>query len=100
MICVGVEDHVGVGVEAVVIANLPHLGPIQIWLGNAKNHQQGHKTRQFNTHQIRNGSSGRLRPFPVEDAVRSVCHFGDVEISVQRNPARHFRIAMERSAEN
>lgn len=69
MVGIGKEDDIGVRVEAVVPANLPHGRSIQIWLGETKNSQDGYEADEFRQHQPADGQSRDSRPFSMEDVV-------------------------------
>lgn len=66
---IGKEDDIGVRVEAVVPANLPHGRSIQIRLGETKNSQDGHEADEFRQHQPADGQSRDSGPFSMEDVV-------------------------------
>lgn len=67
MVRIGVENHVGVGVEAVVVANLPHQRAVGVGLGEAEQHQQGDNRGDFRDH----GAVVDLpvAPWPAEEVV-------------------------------
>lgn len=52
MICVGIEDHIGIGVEAVVIANLPHQSAVGVGLSETEKNQQGDDGSQLRDHGV------------------------------------------------
>lgn len=69
MVGIGKEDDIGVRVEAVVPANLPHGRSIQIRLRETKNGQDGHEADELQQHQPADGQSRDSRPFSMEDVI-------------------------------
>lgn len=72
MICLCVEDDSRVRIEAPNVPNPPHLRPVQVWLCNGEQDQQGDSADQLEWHQPEHGCSlppladkGLVAPIPL-----------------------------------
>lgn len=86
MVCLCIENDIWVRVEAPNISDLPHLGPVQVWLRNREKHQQGDSASELKWHQPKHGrslppfaSKGLVVPVPLRIPVLdSLLHLGDL----------------------
>lgn len=70
MVGVSVENDIGIGVEPVVPANLPHLGTIQVWLSEAEDDQGRNNASEFQREKPPDSLARLLWPFSEDGAVR------------------------------
>lgn len=62
IICVGIDDHIGIAVPAVVGTFLPKTCAVEIWLCDAKEGKSGDFDGELDGKEVENGSRGS--PFP------------------------------------
>lgn len=69
MVGIGVQNHVGIRIELVLEANLPHVGAVEIRLGDAKDDQTWNHSSELGKHQPPGPSSRDLGPFAMDWAI-------------------------------
>jgi hypothetical protein len=72
VICVGIQDPVGVRVEPIHVANLPHVRSVQIRLRNSKDDKDRDEADQLQAHEPPHGLTSLLWPFSMDDMVAAL----------------------------
>lgn len=67
VVCVGVNDLVGIAIPAMVGAFLPEFGAVEVWLCNAKESESGDFNGELHCEEIQDGT--RKLPLPWDGCV-------------------------------
>jgi hypothetical protein len=69
---ISIEHHVGIGVQLVVEANLPHGGAIEVRLSKAEDDEEWNETGELSQHQPACALASLGRPLAMYGPIRAI----------------------------